>query len=327
MSFVRVLLAFVSLLLGFASKAEQLPSEKANQMPTEITMNGVELVLIPAGWFWYSAEVDIGQLPLGSADNRSVKIWLDSFYLAKYEARASDLARFLNSKTAGSSELVSQLKQKEMAEQIKGRGWLHCSLSLDSQGLWQLRVPERNLPATDLSWLLAQEFATWMGFRLPTETEWQKGARGSSDQRSWPWGDNYPDDTFGVFGWTRDCDPASVDSYPKGRSPYGLFHMAGNVGEFVQDWFNQPLDDSLTDGMRNPALALEGTPDPYDGPLKISKSGLWSRDSIGARIKERRKLPLERASIREGVRFAADIDTVRHYLTATKTAQQSQEVR
>ena len=297
----------------------------SEELPREVTINGVELVLIPAGWFWYTVSVDTQRLPFGTRPFREVQVWLDSFYLAKFEARASDLVRFMNAGAASSQTLTRQAAEKYILLEEGAPKPADCSLRRTAGGTWELVNPNRDLPATDLSWMLATEFAAWMGLRLPTEAEWEKGARGS-DKRAWPWGNAYPDDTYGQFGWAREkCSQEPVDAYPKGRSPYGLYNMGGNVSEYVADWFNQGFDDALKNGVRNPPLAKNGSPVPYEAPLKLNKGGDWTAGAGQIRIGTRQSKQPYRSSSLDGVRFAADVSTVRAYLA--RNAAKHEEYR
>lgn len=285
------------------------PAEAAQPLPREVTVNGVEFVLVPEGWFWYTVYArDISEQNDERPRFRHAKIWLDDFYLARYEARARDFARFMNAGAANPQTLEAQGGQRELMKDGAQGGDNACTLVRRADGSFAESGAE--LPATNLSWALADEFARWMGFRLPTEAEWQKAARGP-DKRIWPWGDFYPDDTYAVFAWSSDCHPAQVDSYPKSRSPYGIHHMAGNVAEYVADWYNQQNDDAMRDGMRNPAIAAQGSALAFEEPMKISKGGRWSRDVIGHAIAERRLMRPHGSTSREGARFALDAHTVR----------------
>lgn len=278
-------------------------------LPAEVRLNGVEFVLIPQGEFWYTVSTgDASLRPVDTPLYRQVRVSLDAYYLAKFEARASDFERFMNSGAAvlPTPRVVEGVEEKQ----------IECALERGADGVWR-RSPNfqpPDAPATNLSWSLADAFARWMGFRLPSEAEWEKGARGPADQRLWPWGNAHPDDTYGHIAFSNaKCNPAPVNAYPKGRSPYGIYNMAGNVAEWVADWYNLDFDQALADGVRNPKLAETGTlSDGMEAPLKILKGGRWGASAQTTMLVWRgRAHPQYYFNAHDGVRFAVDASVVR----------------
>lgn len=280
----------------------------ANLQPSEVEINGVEFVHVPAGWFWHA-------VPAGrpSDDNimkmaeRNVKIWLDGFYIAKYEARARDFVRFMS----------SSAKTPVLASQYDDGAVNGCAVRRNDGGSYFLTRPADDLPVTHLSWQLADEMAQSMGFRLPTEAEWVKAARGT-DKRTWPWGDEYPDDTFAAYEGGAACRPVPVDALPSGRSPYGVFGMAGNVYEYVADWYNANYYTALKDGERNPkpTTALNARSDTTGlmAPLKVLKGGRWASVAVDTAIQSRTTAEVDQGFRCYGTRFAVDEDKVRTQL-------------
>ncbi len=243
------------------------------------------MVDIPGGAFLMGS--DHGEI----AEKPVHRVVLSAFSIDRFETTNAEFAEFVSATghvTDSERSGVGWGWDGEWRE-IKKADWRHPHASASS-----IRGLERH-PVVQVSWNDAQAYCRWLGKRLPTEAEWERAARGDGD-RTYPWGNQSPRDVTryrASYGSNECCHAdagdgylytAPVGSFPLGRSPFGVEDLAGNVWEWVEDWF-------APDFYRQSAAA-----NPVNntmGERKVIRGGGWGNDPLGLRSTLRHANPPE----------------------------------
>ncbi|MDH4186732.1 MAG: formylglycine-generating enzyme family protein [Nitrospira sp.] len=210
------------------------------------------------------------------------RVWMDAYAIDRDEVSLGEYLVFLQQQKLHPSNELQKLIWHVIT--------VH-SVTDDTLARW---------PALYVTWTEAQNLCHSKGARLPTEAEWEKAARGT-DGNLFPWGNAPPDRNLAMFGQHHVHEIpilAAVDSLDAGRSPYGLHHMAGNVAEWVQDWFGFDYYAYMPE--RNP-------PGPTSGRYKGVRGGSWKSNRIMLRTATRGGSAPDQRSPAIGFRCATSV--------------------
>jgi len=207
-----------------------------------------DMALVPSGFF------TMGSNQTGPDETPEHRVFLDAFHIDTHEVAANDFAEFLNT--------VNNPKSYYLENKYG---------TLINKGRFQARPGLEYFPINNVSWNGAAAYCRHKGKRLPTEAEWEKAARGT-DKRIFPWGNSPPTPERARYfqTWTEDVAHrvmVPVDALPKGKSPFGLHNMAGNVKEWVDDWYDREyyVDSS----------EYENPKGPIGGEFRVLRGGSW----------------------------------------------------
>ena len=208
----------VAILVGFYSagflvnKQQQAAIPKAGKSTTKAQIPH-RMVLIPAGEFVMGTDkakeksmpASFGlKNPPYENEQPMHTVFLNAFYMAKFEVTNSEYKHFLEASRARLPDYWKNLDLKQW-----GR-----------------------FPMMNVSWFEADSYCKWKGQRLPTEAEWEKAARGT-DGRRFPWGNEFDKNKAN----TQQKSLAPIGFFQADVSPYGSYDMGGNVSEWVGSWY------------------------------------------------------------------------------------------
>jgi formylglycine-generating enzyme required for sulfatase activity len=216
--------------------------------------DGAPMVLVPAGEFLMGSPAE--------EDAPSHRVYLDAFYIDRHEVTNTRYLKFVEATRHRAPQHVVD-PQYDL--------WVGTTFL---QGV-------ADLPVVNVDWSDADAYCRWAGKRLPTEAEWEKAARGT-DGRQYPWGNEAP--SFARLNFSRHWQGAHtlqpVGNYEAGNSPYGAQDMAGNVWEWVGDWYDTGSYEAGPE--RNP----QGPP---SGSSKVLRGGSWTNSADTVRATHRRE--------------------------------------
>jgi len=221
------------------------------------------MVAVPAGWFWMGCET-------GRDDEKPAhRVWVDAFELAAYQVTNQEYACFLGATRSPEPPC-----------------WNDPNFN------------HPKMPVVAVSWHEAVAYCEWLSratgksYRLPTEAEWERAARGGAEQRLYPWGDAPPEQVPNYAGrWKIGPEPVGI--YPP--SAYGLYNLGDNVHEWCFDWYDAGYYNSSPE--RNP----QG---PAHGGRRASRGGSWRHQIKVTRTAARSSIPPELQYADYGFRVA-----------------------
>lgn len=260
-----------------------------------------QMVLIPAGTFTMGSDPGEGSYNDEEPEHYP---YISGFYIDLYEVTNARYADALNWAIANGeaywndSDVVRSSLVQTLYLEVSDPG---CQV-YRSGSVFAVESGYENHPVVAVSWYGAAAYCNWRseregrtpcyntsswecyfnadGYRLPTEAEWEKAARGSDDERTYPWGDEEPDcgRVNAYVGGYCVGGTVPVGSYPSGRSPYGIYDMVGNVWEWCNDWY------SGTYYSVSPTTDPRG---PSSGSARVLRGGSWSNYGDALRCSDR----------------------------------------
>lgn len=248
-----------------SATATLTPTVEVTKQPTP---GQTGMVLVPAGTFtmgsnddhiqqaadWCNCGTNQFQDELYMHD-----VYVSAFYVDKYEVTNRQFSTF-----------------------VQDTGYVTDAEKKPELNTWRTAYApgKEDHPVVWMSWNDASAYCRWAGKRLPTEAEWEKAARGD-DARIWPWGNNWDNQRLNMSeGGRKTTTP--VGTFPRGASPYGILDMAGNVWEWVGDWYGPTYYQGGANRDSNPT-------GPESGQDRVLRGGGFNNGIYDVRTANRHK--------------------------------------
>ena len=221
--------------------------------------DGMSQIYIPAGEFIMGNGDDL------TADNPQHRVYVDSYWMDKLEITNAMYAKCFNA---------------------------HVCTHPAQYDTYYDNWAYRDYPVVYVNWYQADQYCHWAGRSLPSEAQWEKAARGT-DGRRYPWGNQTPNPRLANFNFSLIGEPVPVFRYPLGASPYGVLNMAGNVREWIADWYDENYYQS------SPYADPLG---PASGTQRSLRSGSYAEDQQQISVYTRFKHLPDSAGLSRGFR-------------------------
>jgi formylglycine-generating enzyme required for sulfatase activity len=230
--------------------------------------DSMEMALIPAGEFEMGSE--------GGVSNESPvhTVYLDAYWIDRFEVTNAQFALFVDE-----TGYVTTAEEQGWSWVYDGNSWeetedVYWREPGDAKGKADVKTQS---PVIHVSWQDAKAYCDWAGARLPTEAEWEKAARGGLKGRVYPWGDAEPICALSAENGAqfKNCSGQVLSVGSFASNGYGLFDMAGNVWEWVADWY---------DSNYYALSPTENPPGPSSGSYRVFRGGSWNYSDGNLRV-------------------------------------------
>jgi formylglycine-generating enzyme required for sulfatase activity len=200
-----------------------------------------EMAYFPEGEFQMGSPEEKGK----SNEHPQHRVYLDAFYLDRYEVTFNDFEDYLAANPKKHPTITGWYDRKARPDMV-------------------------NKPVFGLQWKRCRDYCEWNKKRLPTEAEWERAAKGVDD-RTYPWGNEPPDDYRANFGNCcfihKGMVLTQIGKFDLGKTPEKVFDLGGNVAEWVYDWYDKEYYAKAP--YKNPK-------GPEKGRYHVVRGGAWN---------------------------------------------------